>query len=254
MSQQDYWQAHPSYSGMAGKQHSENLGANDLPTFVNPLHDGSSQHYFPYTFSSETVIPPPPPGVVSPRGTPSKSNRGYQIALAILALFVVVLGSLEVIQLVVHTPLVTNPSGSTRSSQAGIIPTRYATAPVRTLTAGTIKERVRLTCSGCDDPVLTTLTSITIDTSNQRVIFSMTLQNVSGAQQIDYFAEFSLQDPLGNTYKGTGALNSDFFLDAGQIAMKNEIFSFLPSAGVSYTLETRLGIAGITYDPLQLTF
>jgi hypothetical protein len=117
------------------------------------------------------------------------------------------LGSLEVIQFAARSPLVTNPSGSSGSSQAGIIPTQYVTTPMRTLFAGTIKEHVRLTCNGCDDPVLTTLTSITIDTSNQRVIFSVTLQNVSGAQQIDYFAEFSLQDPLGNTYEGTGALS-----------------------------------------------
>jgi hypothetical protein len=156
------------------------------------------------------------------------------------------------IQFAARSPLVSYPLGSTGSSQTGI--TRYATAPVGTLTAGTIKEHVRLTCSNCDDPVLTTLNSITIDTTNQRVISIVTLQNVSGAQQIDYFAEFSLQDPFGNTYEGTGALNSDFFLDAGQIAMKTEIFSFLPRPGVSYVLSARLGISGLTYDPLPVTF
>ncbi len=86
------------------------------------------------------------------------------------------------------------------------------------------------------------------------MIFTVTLQNVSGAQQIDYFAEFSLQDPLGNTYEGTGALNTDYFLDAGQTAMKTEIFSFLPSPGVSYVLSARLGISGLTYGLLHMTF
>ena len=77
---------------------------------------------------------------------------------------------------------------------------------------------------------------------------------MSGAQQIDYFAEFGLQDPFGIRYEGTGELQTDYFLDAGQTAMKTEIFSFLPSPGVSYTLVARLGISGIPYDPLQVTF
>src|SRR5512135_1285052 len=106
-----------------------------------------------------------------------------------------------------------------------------------------------LACSGCDDPVLTTISSITVDTTNLRTVWSLRLQNVSGAQQIDYFAEFSLQDPFGNRYDGTGNLNSDFFLDAGQTVMKTEIFSFLPNPNTTYTLITRLGISGTTYDP-----
>jgi len=76
----------------------------------------------------------------------------------------------------------------------------------------------------------------------------------SGAEQIDYFAEFSLQDPFANTYEGTGELNADFFLRSGQTVFKTEIFSFLPRPGVSYTLVARLGTSGITYDPLQFTF
>ena len=111
-----------------------------------------------------------------------------------------------------------------------------------------------LTCSGCDDPVLTTITSITVDTTHIRTVWTMKLENVSGAQQIDYFAEFNLQDPFGNTYVGTGNLNTNYSLDAGQTAMETEIFSFLPRPGESYTLVARLGISGITFDPLQVTF
>ena len=60
--------------------------------------------------------------------------------------------------------------------------------------------------------------------------------------------------PLGNTYEGTGSLNTDFFLSAGQTAFKTEIFSFLPRPGVSYMLVARFGVSGLTYDPLQFTF
>jgi hypothetical protein len=122
------------------------------------------------------------------------------------------------------------------------------------LTPGTIKENVMLTCSVCSDPVLTTITSIMVDTTNLRTVWTIKLKNVSGAQQIDYFAKFNLQDPFGHTYEGTGNLNTNYFLDAGQTSMKPEIFSFLPSPGVSYTLVARLGISGIAYDPLQVTF
>jgi len=117
-----------------------------------------------------------------------------------------------------------------------------------------IKENRMLTCSGCDDPVHTTINSITVDTTHLRTVWSVTLHNESGAQQTDYFAEFSLQDPLGNTYEGTGSLNTDFFLPAGQKVFQTEIFSFLPRPDVSYTLVARFGISGLTYDPLQFTF
>ena len=181
------------------------------------------------------------------------------IAITILAVLVVLLGSLEVVQLAVPTLLTMYPSGSTGSNQAGISAAQHTTSPfkttpVRMLTPGTINENMMLTCSGCNDPVLTTINSITIDTKNLRLIWTLTLQNQSGAQQIDYFAEFSLQDPLGNTYEGTGELNADFFLSAGHMVFKTEIFCFLPRPGVTYTLVARFGISGITYDPLQLTF
>ena len=122
------------------------------------------------SYSPETAIPPPPPGIYSPLVSQPKRNTGYQVALAVLTVLVVALGSLEVIQLAAHTPLTTYPSGSTGSKQAGITSaqramTPHKTVPVLTLTPGTIKENRRLTCSGCDDPVLTTINSITIDTT-----------------------------------------------------------------------------------------
>ena len=162
-------------------------------------------------------------------------------------------------QLITHTLFPTFPYGPVGSNRTGIAPAQHATAPLKTtpvrlLTPGTIKENRMLTCGVCNDPVHTTINSITIDSTNLRLIWTITLQNQSGAQQIDYFAQFSLQDPLGNTYEGTGELNTDFFLDAGQHAFKTEIFSFLPRPGVSYILVARFGISGITYDPLQFTF
>jgi len=183
----------------------------------------------------------------------------YMIAITLLTVVVVGLVSLEGIQLTTHTLFPTFPYGPAGSNQAGIAPDQHAiallkTTPVKMLTPGTIKESRTLTCSGCDDPILTTINAITIDTTNLRTVWTVTLNNQSGAQQTDYFAQFSLQDPLGNTYDGTGELNANFFLSAGHMASKTEIFSFLPRPGVSYTLVARFGVSGITYDPLQFTF
>jgi hypothetical protein len=254
MSQQDQWQTHPSYLGMSGKQYLPNSAEGDSSTCVNPVPVGLSPSYFPYGCSTETAIPPPPPGIDVPFVPQSKRNTGYLIALVVLSVLVVALGSLELLQVVAQTLSVPYPSVPAGSHQASTIPTQHAAAHVRTLTAGTIKENMLLTCSGCDDPVLTTITSIMVDTTNLRTVWTIKLKNVSGAQQIDYFAEFNLQDYFGNIYEGTGNLNTNFFLDAGQTAMKTEIFSFLPRPGESYTLVARLGISGITYDPLQVTF
>lgn len=259
MSQQDQWQTHLSYSSLPGRQHCPNMGVDDSSTFVKPLHEGSSQSFSPYTCSTETAMPPPPPGMYSPLVSQPKRNTGYQIALAVLTLLVVTLGSLDVIQVAAHPSLTTYPSGAAGSNQAGTTSAQHATASQKTssgriLTPGTIKEDITLTCGSCNDPVLSTINSITIDTTNLRLIMTVALNNISGAQQIDYFAAFNLQDPFSSTYQGTGELNTNFFLGAGQRVIKTEIFSFLPRPGVSYTLIARLGISGITYDPIQLTF
>ena len=259
MSQHERLYTHPPDSSMTAGHPFLSMPTDISSTFVKPLHDGAPQSPSPYTFSAGTAIPPPPPDLYPPLPSQPKRNRGYFIALTVLTLLVVVLGSLEVVQLAAHTLLTTYPSGSAASKQAGISPTQHSTVslkttPVRTLTLGTIKENITLTCGGCNDPVHITVNSIALDITNLRTVWTVTLNNESGAQQIDYFAEFSLQDPLGNRYEGTGKLNTDFFLRAGQIVFKSEIFSFLPRPGISYILVARLGISGMTYDPLQFTF
>ena len=86
------------------------------------------------------------------------------------------------------------------------------------------------------------------------LVWIVKLNNESGAEQVDNFNDFNLQDPYGNIYEGTGNLNNVFILGAGQIVLETEIFSFLPRPGVSYTLMARLGVSGITYEPLQFSF
>ena len=250
MLEQQRCHAHPSNTTMRTDVSS---------TFVKPLHIGSSQYTSPYPYAEGTAIPPPPPDLYPPLPSHPKRNRVHVIAITLLTVLVVGLVCLEGVQLTTHTLFPTFPYGAAGSNQAGIAPDQHATAPLKTtpmriLTPGTIKENRMLTCGVCNDPVHTTINAITIDTTNLRTVWTVTLNNQSGAQQTDYFAQFSLQDPLGNTYDGTGELNADFFLSAGHMASKTEIFSFLPRPGVSYTLVARFGVSGITYDPLQFTY
>ena len=111
------------------------------------------------------------------------------------------------------------------------------TTPVRTLTPGTIKENRMLTCGVCNDPVHTTINSITIDTTNLRTVWTVTLNNQSGAQQTDYFAQFSLQDPLGNTYEGTGRSQYRFLFECRTNGVQNR--DLLVSAASGCLLHTR---------------
>jgi hypothetical protein len=177
MSQPDPWQTHLSYTKRAERNHATSMGADYSSTFVNPLHEGSSHGISPYEFFTETAMPPPPPCIDAPFVPHSKRNTGSLIAIVVLSVLVVALGSLEIMQqMVTHTPLKTYASVTTGSTQAGAssalrTSARQQTFPTRTVTPGTIKEHATLTCGRCSDPVLTTLTSITIDTTDRRLIF-----------------------------------------------------------------------------------
>lgn len=163
----------------------------------------------------------------------------------------------EVFQVVGGKPLAQNPNQSLGSNQSSITlaqHTSYKATPVRTLTPGTIKENILLTCGVCDDPILTSINTITVDTTNLRLVWVVKLNNESGTDQVDNFNDFNLQDPNGSIYEGTGKLNTVFILSAGQTVLETEIFSFLPRPGVSCTLIARLGVSGITNDPVHFTF
>src|SRR5260370_19819198 len=120
MSQQERWPSTPSYAMTPAGNPFPNLPTDVSSTFVKPLHDASSPPLSPHTPSARTPtpIPPPPPYWYPHASSPAKSKRGYLIAIAVLALMVVGLGSLEVVQLAVGKLLTTSTYGSTRSNQS----------------------------------------------------------------------------------------------------------------------------------------
>ncbi len=94
MFQQDPLQVHLSAARMPAWQNAPHIEGDDSSTFVNPLHQGSSQWISPYDFSPDTAIPPPPPGVDAACASQVKRNTGYLIVLVVLSVLVVALSSL----------------------------------------------------------------------------------------------------------------------------------------------------------------
>jgi hypothetical protein len=236
MTQQQQRQSYLSNLSTSADNLSPNEQKGDSATFVKPQYEGSSQLFTPYTFSQETAIPPPPPYLYPQLPQQPKRNKGYVITLVLLMLLVVGLGSLEVFQVVGGRMLAQDQNQSLSSNQSSMTSAQHASAsykatPLRTLTSGTTKENILLTCGVCDNPILITINTITIDTTNKRMIWVVKLNNVTGSEQVDNFSDFSLQDPSGNIYVGTGNLNKVFILSAGQIILESVIFSFLPRPG-----------------------
>jgi hypothetical protein len=258
MTHQQRWQTHTSNTSTPARTPNRNMQEDDSATFVKPLYEGSALPFTPYT-STEGDIPPPPPYLYQQLPHQPKRNKGYIIAIALLTLLVVGLGAIEVFQVVGGKLLSFDPNWSPGTNQSAMRSALHASESqkqtlVLALTPGTIKENISLGCNACNDPILTTINTITIDTTNVRLVWIVKLNKVSGSEQVDTFSDFNLQDPNGNTYEGTGSLNTVFILSAGQTVLETEIFSFLPRPGIPYTLITRLGVSGRNYHPVQFTF
>ena len=97
MTHQQRWQTYPSNASTSVRTPNPTMQEDDSATFVKPRHEGSSQPFTPYTYSEEE-IPPPPPYLYQQLPHQPKRNRGYVIAIVLLALLVVGLGALEVFQ------------------------------------------------------------------------------------------------------------------------------------------------------------
>ena len=146
MTHQQRWQTYPSNASTSARTPNPNMQEDDLATFVKPRYEGSAQPFTPYTYS-EGDIPPPPPYLYQQLPHQPKRNRGYVIAIVLLTLLVVGLGSLEVFQVAGGNLLAQKTNRSSGSNQSSMTSAQHASAsqkttPVRTLTPGTIKENI----------------------------------------------------------------------------------------------------------------
>ncbi len=232
------------------------ISTDDSSTFVklplgvfNPPNSMNTQQS-----SSRSPIPPPPPNWQLQTTARPQSKRRYLIVITILVLMVLSLSILEVFQLIKGNSQQFTSNGFGGSTQSMTVSPQKTSVPTATLTPGTITKNLLLKCGDCYDPVLTTISTITIDTTNMRMIWVIKLYNHSGAEQSDFFGDFTLHDPSGNKYPGTGELDNNYYLNSGETAQKQEIFAFLPHPGEIYTLTAKLGASSIVFDPEQFKF
>ncbi|GHO83006.1 hypothetical protein [Dictyobacter formicarum] len=159
----------------------------------------------------------------------------------------------------------------TQASSPSPTPSPTATPSPKPAPSGVIQVNKTLTCGGCDDPVLITINSITVDDSLAKMTFAITLTNKTNQQQNFYCDQFQLITGLENTaYDGTGEMvgydaNSQYInplrgLAASATAQTQVVFSFLPNVGQQYQLNVDMkkgsfsDSPAIKFDPVALNF
>jgi hypothetical protein len=115
-----------------------------------------------------------------------------------------------------------------------------------------------LSCGGCDDPVLVTITTITISTT--KMVWAITLEDQTGAPFSYTFQVFDLVDSTGGKYQGVLDSPSDN-LHATQSQDDSATFSFVPQTRETYKLTvTIIGtdfnnhFYTIQFNPASFTF
>ncbi|GAC1623280.1 MAG: hypothetical protein NVS4B7_14590 [Ktedonobacteraceae bacterium] len=246
----------------------------DLSTSMdNQFNEASSPP--PYQFGPTHTTGHPPN--YSPPPPPSKpKNKGYLIVIAVLVLLLAGVGGVEVIRSqatpqavpAAQTPNMAPTSNAT--SQVTLTPTSNA-SPISTplVTSGQNTVNRQLTCGGCDDPILVTIKTITINTATQSMAWNTAVLNKTGVSQYFTFTGFTLKDPSGGGGIGTGDILNAYqyggsfqSLDAAKTAPGTITFSFVPQRGVSYTLTAQITVHSynngsdynIVFDPTTFTF
>ncbi|HEU5379434.1 MAG TPA: hypothetical protein VFV38_28760 [Ktedonobacteraceae bacterium] len=131
---------------------------------------------------------------------------------------------------------------------------------------GSYQEHIRLSCK-CSDPVVVTITKITIQQAQNKMIWSLTFYNNSPNNTRNSFDQFYLEDgdqvqyPTSGaqTYEAAGqAVNTEVDVSPGATQSIIITFSFVPDT-LPYTLISRLAPCAafcndIPFDPKVIQF
>lgn len=271
------------------------VGMPSSPSYPPPGSLSAPQFSSGPTSSEPRTLPPTTPGMIVPSGAPSKSGGGNPLTKVVVAETILILLLVAaVVGLIVH-PL----TGATTASTPGTTPTTIASTPSSTLvptdtptatpapeatttatpgatttpgpgstpgataTPGVITKNLVLVCTmdttNCNDPMLVTIKTITIDTTLARMVWDITVENKTGVGGGVSFDDFTLTEPIsGQKYPGA-LVSGGLSLSAGQTLHDSVTFSFVPLVGKSYTLTVAIhGGAGpnfsVTFDPVIFTF
>jgi serine/threonine protein kinase len=230
------------------------------------------------------TYPPPKPPVSRP-----KSTTGFVMTSIALLILLVVASIAGVTSLLAHNsgnPGSTANTGSsttqaTLTSTSGFTgqttPTASPTdtkAPFHLAGAETLHPNLTLQCGACDDPVVFTIETMVVSPTNHDMLFTLSMKNNTQNYlncALSTFTLQSAQDPTPLSASGgpvvpypilakCGSSNSvgqPSLLGPGENSSSSTTFTFVPDAGISYTLTAvyREGASTtISFAPATLTF
>lgn len=206
----------------------------------------------------------PFPVMTSKQRTISISIIGTAILLGAtvvsLGLFSKVGGEDNPVRVPTPQPSATNTIGTSGTSTPDSTPLNPSPSPSQTQVLATGLETpslpIPLGCQ-CDDPVTVNITAVEIQ--QQRMIWSLTLTNISPNNANSYFLWFRIREgdqinyPTdGQPYYASGrVVDQSVSLAPQKSAPATLIFVFRPQANTPYTLESKLGVNLGTYVPFD---
>jgi hypothetical protein len=260
------------------------------PGFSNPgIYDPSQPGYASSPLQPGYVSSSSQPNYTPPPPKRSRTNRIYLVVIAILVFmligtFIFFLGrgsgqGSTGTALNAPTQAATNAANNNATSTvASASPTALTatptdgtvtpdftatTASLPLASAETLSENIRLTCD-CTDPVVVTITQITVQPLQNRMIWSLTFFNNTQINTGAQFDQFSLQkgDQINyptqgeQTFDATGGgIDTGVSLQAGETKQVTLTFSFVPYKSIPYTLSSQLAaFSSVTFNPVVIQF
>lgn len=251
-------------------------GSNTFPpTYGQEEHPGEEAHY--------SMVPQPPSGsyptpYYPDKLTQPKPRRSSTIIILILLILVLILGTTTILALrrTGTSPVVTLPTATTQPGAGPATPvpttapspigsavtsTPSATAqPTATVASGTITENLLLGCGGCNDPIRVTITTIQIDDANGRMIWNVSMKDITGSNISYGVNTFELEANASQTQIPATFSQPSGNLTANESYSIQGTFAFVPAPNTPYTLnavfiENGGNVAGgvtINFDPVQI--
>ena len=225
------------------------------------------QPNWPGTPSAE-MYPRPNPPVFRPKSAP-----GFVLTIIALVCLLVVASIAGVDSFLAH-----NTTGGSPTAQATLGSTGQTT-PINTPAtphlagAETLHPHLTLQCGDCDDPVVFTIEAIVISPTNNTMIFTLSMKNHTQNYVNCALSPFTLQSAQDATPRSasggpvteypilakcgsSNSLGQPSLLGPGDNISSSTTFTFVPDAGIPYTLTAvyQEGATTVSFAPATLTF
>jgi serine/threonine protein kinase len=246
-------------------QHSDTSSASSVSTgFQQPVFAVPSYPALPYSQPSGTMRPLPYGQTYPIHQPPKKSNTGCFVAVIIVLVLALLGTSMLAVSNIGANFNASETATVTTGSSGATAQAAKATKSRELAKDGTFSKNIRLSCGGCNDPLVVTIKTITVESATGRMAWNATIYNNSAdtySSSYYYFTGFSLQAATDtNKVQASGQYMQMYGEDTippEQQAATKFIFSFIPYKNEPYTLYVKLYAypAGeITFTPVSVTF